>query len=224
MDINRWTDTCKPCIDPDSSQTRDQGTRSIPPFQTHSRYFYAPLGEVCCGRYFVLLFYQQYHPFPHCRSCAGSMIVAASDICWQCRTYFRRYSTGMMQQLMGVTLQRYSSLDVIFPDHGTNQRRLPEEQIAQDWREDTITVLGRPTQETSCIYWQNVRDILGRLGNNRCLLNLPTVPMPYYNEEALFPLPPSPEDGFRTGLSMHPEVIDANLPADVDTDPPPWQE
>ena len=33
--------------------------------------------------------------------------------------------------------------------------------------------------------------------------------MPYFNDKALLPLPPSPRDGFRTNLSLYPEVIDA---------------
>lgn len=129
--MDRWLDTCGPCVDPISSHPNHQGGHSIPSFQTHSRFFYAPVGEDCCGRHFVDLFYQQYHPFPHCRDCARRLVLgAASHICWQCRTYLRRYSTGMMQQIMGVTPQRHSILEVIVPVRGHNQRRLPEETAA----------------------------------------------------------------------------------------------
>lgn len=45
--------------------------------------------------------------------------------------------------------------------------------------------------------------------------------MPFFNEEALLPLPPTPEAGFYGGLSLHPEVIEAVLPVDVYIDEPP---
>ena len=60
--MDTWLDTCGPCIDPDSPLPSHRGGYSLPPFQTHSRYFYAPLGEACCGRQFVDLYYQQHHP------------------------------------------------------------------------------------------------------------------------------------------------------------------
>ena len=46
--------------------------------------------------------------------------------------------------------------------------------------------------------------------------------MPYFNEEALLPLPPTPGDGFRTGLSLSQEVIEAaTLDGEDITTPPP---
>lgn len=135
-----------------------------------------------------------------------------------------------MQQIMGVTPQRHSILEVIVPVRGPNQRRLPEEATAQEWRDDTLSLLAPPTlqillpQGSSCVFWQEVSEYLSQFGNNRCLVNLPTVPMPYFSEEALLPLPPSPEAGFCTGLSLHPEVIDDVIQAEVDADPPPTQE
>ena len=52
--MDSWLDTCGPSIDPDSPLPYHRGGYSIPPFQTHSRYFYAPLGEACCGRHFTI--------------------------------------------------------------------------------------------------------------------------------------------------------------------------
>ena len=46
--------------------------------------------------------------------------------------------------------------------------------------------------------------------------------MPYFSEEALLPLPPTPADGFRTGLSLSQEVIETAISDDEDiTTPPP---
>ena len=116
--MDSWLEPCGPSIDPDSLLPYHRGGYSIPPFQTHSCYFYAPLGEACCGRQFVDLYYQQHHPFPHCPECAHMVLGAASYICWQCRTYFWRYGTGMMQQVMGVTPQQHSILEVRVPKWG----------------------------------------------------------------------------------------------------------
>ena len=59
-----WTVTCAPTIDQDSPMPWQYGSHSIPPFQTHFRYFYGPLGERFCGERFVHLFHQQFHPYP----------------------------------------------------------------------------------------------------------------------------------------------------------------
>ena len=48
--------------------------------------------------------------------------------------------------------------------------------------------------------------------------------MPYFSEEALLPLPPTPRDGFCTGLSFSYEVIEAAILDDEDiTMPPPTE-
>ena len=48
--------------------------------------------------------------------------------------------------------------------------------------------------------------------------------MPYFNEEALLPLPPTPEAGFRTGLSLTQEVIAVPVLDDEGlTGPPPTE-
>lgn len=69
-------------------------------------------------------------------------------------------------------------------------------------------------------------EFLTQFGNQSCLFSIPVVamPMPYYNEEEILPLPPSPKAGFCTRLSLHLEVIDATLPKDVEVDPPTQQE
>ena len=224
MDL--WSNTCIPCIDPDSTHQTHQGDYGIPPFQTHSCYFYAPLGEDCCGRHFVDLYYQQHHPFPHCRDCARRVLGAASHICWQCRTYFRRYGTGMLQQIMGVTPQRHDIASIIAPKSGPRQQILPKEERAQEWRDGNLQLLLPPILQvllppvSTCVFWLDVSNHLGQFQNQRCLFNLPNVPMPYHSEEALLPLPSTPGAGFRTDLSLHPKAIDAIHPKDVEIDPP----
>ena len=224
--MDRWMDTCNPSIDPDSTHPAHQGAFSIAPFQTHSRYFYARIGEDCCGRHFVELYYQQHHPFPHCNDCARMILGNASLICWQCRTYFHWYGTGLMQQIMGVTPQRHNYSAVMGPDRRPDQHRLPEEERAQAWRDATIRLHTPPIlqvllpQENTCQFWHNVSESLDQFQNHRCLFSLPTVPLPYYSEEALLPLSPTPEAGVRTGLSLYPEVVDDIFPGmDIDTDP-----
>ena len=50
--------------------------------------------------------------------------------------------------------------------------------------------------------------------------------MPYYNEEALLPLPQTPADGFRRGLSLFQEVITDTIDIEEEEDevPPPIHE
>ena len=47
----------------------------------------------------------------------------ASEICWQCRTYFRRYGTGAMKQIVGYTDQRHDYQSVFHPESGRDQWR-----------------------------------------------------------------------------------------------------
>ncbi len=219
-----WRDTCAPSLDSDSPLAWHRGSSSIPPFQTHSRYFYAPLGEGCCGRHFVDLFYQQFHPYPQCLDCARLTLGVASHICWQCRTYFRRYGTGMMQQIVGITPQRYDLLNIIMPEQGPNQRRLPEEIISQGWRDEglqriqpDITQILLPRAPT-CQFWIDTLNHLHTFGNGPCLVNLPVVPMPYHDANALLLLPATPQDGFCSGLSRYAESIEAPPSLDMNAD------
>ena len=122
-------DSTEPCLDRDSTNVAHMGELSIPPFQTWNRYFYAGLGEACCGQHFLNLFFQQFHPFPPCDECASVVLHSASSVCWQCRTYFRRYGTAQVQQLVGVTYQRHDAQSIHQPDSNNFQPRLPEEQI-----------------------------------------------------------------------------------------------
>ena len=91
---------------------------------------------------------------------------AASYICWQYRTYFRRYDTDMIQQIMGVTPQRHSILEVRVPEQGPHQRQLPEEERAQEWREDSLSFLRPPILQdllprtSTCTFWHNVSAFL----------------------------------------------------------------
>ena len=142
--MDTWLDTCSPSIDPDSPCPWHRGGYNIPPFQTHSRYFYAPLGEACCEAHFVDLFNQQLHPFPHCNSYAWLVLAATSHICWHCRTYFRRYGMGQMQQIVGITPQRHNLLQVRIPTRGPNQQRLPVEVQAQQRRDEGLRRLRLP--------------------------------------------------------------------------------
>ena len=109
---------------------------------------------------------------------------------------------------MGVTPQRHSILEVRVPKRGPHQRRLPEEEQAQEWQDDSLSLLRPPILQillpraSTCIFWQNVSAFLNSQGNQRHLFHLPIVRMPYFSEEALLPLPPTPKDGFCTGLSL----------------------
>ena len=114
------------------------------------------------------------------------------------------------------------------PERGLQQRRLPEEERAQEWRDDSLSLLRPPILQillpraSTYLFWQNVSTFLNSQGNNRHLFNLPTVPMSYFSEEALLPLPPTPEDGFCTGLSLSQQVMEATISDDEEiTTPPP---
>ena len=48
--------------------------------------------------------------------------------------------------------------------------------------------------------------------------------MPFYNVEATLPLPPSPENGYHTGLSLYLKEIEDATPEGEDTGPPPIEE
>jgi len=114
-----------------------------------------------------------------------------------------------MQEIIGITPQRHSFIAVTFPERGQNQRRLPKEQTAQDWRDNNLGYSAHPIlnillpNESSCEFWNLIGEYLEEFGNRRSLLRQTTLPMPYFSEEALLPLPPTPEAGFRRGLSLY---------------------
>ena len=168
--MNDWTDTGPPCLDPDNSDPMHQGHESIPPFQTHSRFFYAPLGESCCGRRFVHVFFLQMHPFPHCKDCALDILNDISYLCWQCRTYFRRYGTAQIQQLVGITYQRHDPQSIHQQDQDNFQPRLPDKQAVQDQRTHSIFGFQPPILQIllprlvyqRCEWWGGITDELNQ--------------------------------------------------------------
>lgn len=222
-----WADASGPCLDPDSPLPAHQGGHSLPPFQTHSRHFYAPWGEGCCGRPFVNLYYLQHHPFPHCQDCARLLLRDASHICWQCRTYFRRYGTGLMQHILGVTPQRHDVISVVLPERGLNQMRLPEEIRAQQARDDLLQNLEPPIlqillpPENTCDFRELMSTRLTPTGNLRFLYTRPAIPLPYHSPQALLPLPSHPGAGFLSGLSLYQEELQNVVPEDPTSIPPP---
>ena len=223
---NQWSDTCGPSLDPDSTDPNHQGSYSIQPFQTHSRYFYATLGEECCGDNFIHVYFQQHHPFPHCTDCARMVLGCATNLCWQCRTYFRRYGTGQMQQIMGVTPQRHNVMAIIYPEQGQNQNRLPEEQRAQEWRDNCLDIIRPPIlqvllpQPNQCQFGRRVRTYIDQIQPNMVLARIPFVPMLYFNADALLPLPRSYRI-YRHGLTLTQEEIVINQRDDDEEQAPP---
>ena len=75
-----WWDSCAPSNDLESSLPRHRSSQSIAPFETHSCYFYAPVGKRYCGCHFVDLFYQQFHPYPQCSNCSRLTLGEVSHI------------------------------------------------------------------------------------------------------------------------------------------------
>lgn len=132
----------------------------------------------------------------------------------------------MLQQVVGITPQRHDRASVTNPVRGgRGQYRLREETRAKRWREENLARIPQPIlqillpQRSSCPFWANMEDYLLQFQNQQCLVNLPTIPMPYYNEEALLPLPASPQEGFRSGLSLYPVAIDEDHPGSEEEDP-----
>ena len=80
--------------------------------------------------------------------------------------------------------------------------------------------------EVTCAFWINVCIHLRPFPNRLVLVDLPVIPMPYYNEEALLPLPQTPADGFRRGLFLFQEVITNTIDIEEEEDevPPPIHE
>ena len=199
LHLTRWEDTTEPCLDADSIATHTQGTSSIPAFQTHSRFFYLPSHEQCCGRQFVELFYLQFHKYPPCQDCAVKILTLASEICWQCRTYFRRYGTGAMKQIVGYTDQRHDYQNVFHPESGRDQWRFPREAVAQAYRDRCLSelppaIVGQLLPGlNACPFWSEISDFLHTFAPGSDVFYEPNIMlMPYHSENALLPLPPSP--------------------------------
>ena len=49
-----------------------------------------------------------------------------------------------MQQIMGVTPQRHNLSEILAPERGPHQRRLPEEERAQTWSTKTLELQTPP--------------------------------------------------------------------------------
>ena len=145
------------------------------------------------------LFYLQFHKYPPCPECASKILTLASEICWQCQTYFRRYGTGAMKQIMGYTYQRHDRQSVLHPKSGRDQWRLPREAYAQEYRDRCLSdlppaIVGQllPGYH-ACPFWSDISNYLSTFALGLEVFFEPnTMRMPYHSEEALLPLPPSP--------------------------------
>ena len=87
------------------------------------------------------------------------------------------------------------------------------EEVAQDWRDEYLSELGPNMQALwphapPCYFWDTTLTYLNNFGNGLYLLDLPIVPMHYYDVDALLPLPTTPLEGFHSGLSCYVETIE----------------
>lgn len=210
-----WNHISPPILDVDSTEWYYQGQLSIPPFQTQSRYFYASLGETCCNKDFVDLFLLQFHPIDLCRDCERRMIMATSNLCWQCRTYFRRYGTGLLQELVGVTPQRHDDQSVLYAVGGPLQVRTTLEQEVEQRRMVRYYDLTPSFYEIMlprpCPFRILMAEFVERFRGERCLACLPFVPMPFYDEEAMRPLPSTPQAAYDLGEPQRDEGSDGDI-------------
>ena len=122
-----------------------------------------------------------------------------------------------MQQIVGVTLQRYDVQSLTLPERGPNQHQLPEEIIAQEWRDEQLEPLRLPIfqillpQPLNCQFWLDTLDFIHSFGNGPVFNHLPFVLMPFYDNDALLPLSTTPQAGFRSGLSRYAEIVEDDL-------------
>ena len=146
---------------------------------------------------------------------------AASNICWQCRTYFRRYGTGKLKQIVGITVQRHDHQSVHNPVRGELQPRELCEDRVQSWRDAQIARLPQPILQIllprapECLFWRAKMDYINafRARNRLVLTSLPMLYMPFHSEEAFHPLPRTPQEGFRSGLSLQASTVnEAGIP------------
>ena len=117
-----------------------------------------------------------------------------------CRTYFRRYGTGHMKQIVGVIMQRHDHQSVHNPAQGELQPREPREVIAQTWRDTQMLRLPQPILQVllprapECQYWSTKLDYFSSflVRNQPNLHSVNYISMPFYSEEAFHPLPCTP--------------------------------
>lgn len=79
---------------------------------------------------------------------------------------------------------------------------------AQAWRDAQIWDLSDPflqillPQTPTCLFWRVTTNFIAPFQNQAMLNELVAIHMPFYNQEALAPLPNSPQQGFQIGLSL----------------------
>ena len=121
-----------------------------------------------------------------------------------------------MKQVVGVTMQRHDHQSVHNPARGELQPREPREVIAQTWRDTQMLRLPQPILQVllprapECQYWSTKLDYFSSflVRNQPILHSVNYIPMPFYSEEAFYPLPRTPQEGFRSGLSLQASAID----------------
>ena len=130
----------------------------------------------------------------------------------------------MMQQIVSITPQRYDLMSLMLLDQGHNQRHLSEERCAQEWRDENLQRLMPniiqfllPRAPTSQ-FWIDTLNHRQSFGNGPCLDDLPMVPMPYHDANAILPLPSTPHVGFCARSSRYVESIEATSRVDIDED------
>ena len=119
-----------------------------------------------------------------------------------------------MQQIVGISPQRHDYMNVRIPDKGRDQMRLPDEDRAQQWRNDTLGIWAQRIMHMllprvpTCTFLLNMNEFINQANNQRMFINLPTIQIPFFSMETTLPLPPSREDGYRSGLSLYLEEIE----------------
>ena len=132
----------------------------------------------------------------------------------------------MLKQIIGVTPQRHSMVEIYSPERGFDQVRLPEEDVAQDLRDSNLerlhqSILQRLLPEPiECTFWNEILPYLEMFGNgNNILAYPPTIEMPFYTNAALLPLPSAPSDHITSFQSTSDELT-LNSQQDEDIPPP----
>ena len=135
-----------------------------------------------------------------------------------------------MQQIVGISPQRHDYMNVRIRDRGRDQMRLPDEDRAHQWHNDTLGIWAQPIvhmllpRVPTCTFLLNMNEFINQANNQRMLINLPTIPMPFFSIEVTVPLPPFPEDGYHLGLSLYLEEIEDVTTEGKDTGPPPIED
>ena len=113
-----------------------------------------------------------------------------------------------MKQIVGITMQRHDHKNVHNPVRGELQPREPREVVVQTWRDTQMLRFPQPILQIllprapECQFWSGKLDYFNSFGDQPILQSVPFLPMPFYSEEAFYPLPRTPQKGFRSGLSL----------------------